>query len=103
MEMNIALALQHLFPEKKQPDDYYVFEVDGVPEIIKWNMEVPQPTEEELQTAWNDYLANLPAEPLTIEQQLEEERVARKRVEARLEGLNNDLLGFMEFQLTGGN
>jgi XkdW protein len=74
-QMNIALALKHLFPDKKQPDDYYVFEeVDGVPEIIKWNIEEPQPTEEELQAAWDDYIANLPEPPLSPIEELKKQQ-----------------------------
>jgi XkdW protein len=90
-QMNIALALKHLFPDKVQSDDYYVFEVDGVPEIIKWNMEVPQPTEAELQVAWEDYLANLPAPPKTDIQILGEQLVAKDLEIMELRQLNDAL------------
>jgi XkdW protein len=91
-QMNIALALKHLFPDKIQPDDYYVFEeVDGVPEIIIWNMEEPQPTEEELQAAWLDYQANLPAPPKTDIQILGEQLVAKDLEIMELKQLNDAL------------
>jgi hypothetical protein len=81
-----------MFPDKQQPDDYYVFEVEGVPEIIKWNMVEQQPTEAELQVAWDDYIANLPAPPKSDIQILGEQLVA-KDIEMMEMKQANDTLG----------
>jgi hypothetical protein len=46
--------------------------VDRGPYIAEWNLPVPQPTEAELQAAWEELQALPPEpEPLTLEQQVE--------------------------------
>ncbi|MEC0264458.1 XkdW family protein [Paenibacillus anseongense] len=52
--MNIPQAITHLFPQAVPFTDFIVQDdSDGNgPYIAQWNLEEPQPTEEELQAAW---------------------------------------------------
>lgn len=52
--MNIALAIMHLYPQANPITDFIVQDdSDGEgPYIAAWNLEDPQPTEEELLEAW---------------------------------------------------
>lgn len=60
--MNIALAIMHLFPNANPLIDFIVQDdSDGNgPYLAQWNLEDPQPTEDEIQEAWEAYNA-LPA------------------------------------------
>jgi hypothetical protein len=53
--MNIAQAIMHLFPQANHMNDFIVQDdSDGMGQwIAQWNLEEPQPTEEELQAAWD--------------------------------------------------
>lgn len=51
--MQIALTLQHMFPNAVLCVDFDVEHTAGEePKISKWNLEVPQPTVEEIQSHW---------------------------------------------------
>jgi hypothetical protein len=56
--MIISLAIRHIYPNADSLRDFKVQDMgDGRGQfIIEWNMIEPQPTLEELQTAWVDYL-----------------------------------------------
>jgi hypothetical protein len=83
--MNIAYAIMHIYPQAGPLIDFLVQDdSDGQgPYIAQWNLEAPQPTQEELQAAWEEYLAAEAGKPpvLTSEQRI-----------AELEGENIDLM-----------
>jgi hypothetical protein len=81
--VNIAQALKQLFPQANPLIDFVVQDdCDGNgPYIAVWNLDEPQPTEEELQSAWEEYQQNPPPSPETQEQKV-----------TRLESENADLL-----------
>ncbi|WP_019908299.1 XkdW family protein [Paenibacillus sp. HW567] len=54
--MNISLAIIFLFPKADPILDFEVWDNGDGPYIAVWNLEVPQPTEAELQAAWEAYL-----------------------------------------------
>ncbi|ULO09680.1 hypothetical protein H1230_13420 [Paenibacillus sp. 19GGS1-52] len=71
--MNIAQVIMHLYPTANQMIDFMVQDnSDGNgPFIAFWNLPEPQPTETELQAAWEAYLeeqANKPPVLTEIEQ-----------------------------------
>lgn len=60
--MNIALAIMHLYPDAKPLVDFTVIKDEKGQKIVEWNLDAPQPTEQELETAWDEYQANPPQE-----------------------------------------
>ena len=59
--MNYAQAIQHIYPEATVLEDFSVLEAKGETSI-EWNYSQPQPTEEELQTAYTASVAIKAAE-----------------------------------------
>jgi hypothetical protein len=61
MDINYALAIMQMYPDVIPSVDFRtVLDVDGSQYIAEWNLDKPQPTEEELQIAWTNYQANPP-------------------------------------------
>ncbi len=56
--MNKALAIMYLYPQAKPLVDFMVSEDENGQRISLWNIDAPEPTEEELQSAWEAYSAN---------------------------------------------
>ena len=52
--MNIAITLQHLFPDSTPRVDWLVVDDGSGQRIAEWNLADPQPTPEQLNTAWPD-------------------------------------------------
>jgi hypothetical protein len=50
--MNIAITLQHLFPDSIDRVDWSVVDDGDGPKIAEWNLSEPKPTTTELQAAW---------------------------------------------------
>ena len=67
--MNIAQAIMHLFPQVNPMIDFIVQDdSDGEGTYIAhWGLEEPEPTEEELQAAWDDFESLPVLEPLETE------------------------------------
>lgn len=69
--MILAHALQQLFPNASPRTDY-ILQDDGEGVYVKeWNLPDPQPTEAELEAAWNAWLADQPvrdAQTLILQQ-----------------------------------
>ncbi|NJJ37812.1 XkdW family protein [Paenibacillus apii] len=89
--MNISKAIQHLYPDVDVMKDFEVWDnADGNgPYIAVWNLKGPQPTEEELQAAWEAYQqaeANKPPVETDAERmsQLEQENKLLKAQNAAL-------------------
>jgi hypothetical protein len=74
--MNIAQAIMHLFPQANPMIDFIVQDdSDGEgPYLAQWNIEAPQPTEEELQAAWEAYLVAEAGKP---KPETDQEKIAR--------------------------
>ncbi|WP_025692598.1 XkdW family protein [Paenibacillus zanthoxyli] len=55
--MDLYLAIKHIFPSARVDKDFALLDKsDGKgPYIAVWNLEAPQPTEEELLAAWEAY------------------------------------------------
>lgn len=91
--MNIAQAIMHLFPQANLLQDFLVQDdSDGKgPYIAQWNLDAAQPTEEELQAAWEAYQAAEASKPpvLTAEQQI-------SALQAENAKLKNDNVATME-------
>ncbi|GGG06710.1 hypothetical protein GCM10010912_59210 [Paenibacillus albidus] len=88
--MNIASAILHLFPGKSPLKDFEIRDdSDGKgPYIAEWNLEEPQPTEEELQAAWEAYLeaeANKPPELTEMEKLQKENALLKAQITAQSE------------------
>lgn len=60
--MNKAIAVQQIYPNAIPMKDFVVINDDGIQKIIQWNYPQPQPTEEELLTAYDAYITNKPSE-----------------------------------------
>jgi XkdW protein len=73
--MHIGDALEKMFPGARQPFDYAVEQVDGGYQIVSWNMDEPQPSEEEIQAVLDELEANPPAEPLSPYDELKKQHV----------------------------
>ena len=74
-------AIEYLYPNAVQGTDFDVYADDGVQYIPFWKLDDPQPTEEELQVAYDNYLATREPEPPTLEErvtQLEKDVAALK-------------------------
>lgn len=87
MEVNYNAAIQYLYPQSKPNVDYVILAEDGKQTIHKWNMPVKEPTEKELQDAWNKFLEQPREEILTPEEKvvnLEEEVLKLKKDIAEL-------------------
>jgi hypothetical protein len=83
--MNIALSILHLYPDADSMRDFLVQDdSDGKgPYIAAWNLDAPQPTETELQAAWEAYLeteANKPPELTEVEQLRAENAALQSRL-----------------------
>lgn len=50
--MNLALAVIYLFPTADPFRDFRVEDDGNGQAIVSWNLEAPQPTEQELEAAW---------------------------------------------------
>ncbi|MEC0242759.1 XkdW family protein [Paenibacillus dokdonensis] len=71
--MNKALAIMYMFPGADPSSDFIVLDDDGVQTIIEWNIDAPEPTEDELQQAWEEYLKQpAPEPPKPLETQMSE-------------------------------
>lgn len=73
--MNIPQIIKHLYPNASPIIDFIVQDdSDGNgPYIASWNLPDPQPTETELQAAWEALQSLPPApEPLTAEQRMDQ-------------------------------
>lgn len=62
---SLALAILHLYPELKPDIDFVVVSEEDIQWIAKWNNEHPEPSDADLEAAWEDYLANPPEKPLS--------------------------------------
>lgn len=58
--MNKVHAISRLFPDAVQGRDFDVYSHNGEQYIALWKLDEPEPTEEELQQAYEDYQANPP-------------------------------------------
>ncbi|MCY7780093.1 XkdW family protein [Bacillus haynesii] len=58
--MNLALAVKYLFPNAVIGEDFVIRDDgDGRGQYIEtWNLSDPQPSDKELQVAWENYLKN---------------------------------------------
>lgn len=54
----------YLYPDANPLIDFEVVSRNGVQTITKWNLTVPEPTENELIVAWEKYLKLPPPEPI---------------------------------------
>lgn len=84
--MNISLAIRFLFPNVDPMFDFEVWDNGDGPYIAVWNQEQPQPTEAELQTAWEAYQkaeVNKPPK-LTEMEKLQQENALLKAQNAAL-------------------
>ncbi|MFK7692848.1 XkdW family protein [Paenibacillus sp. HJGM_3] len=103
--MNKAHAIMHLFPGTNPfSGDFEVRDDgDGIQYIHAWNINAPQPSEADLQAAWDDLQANPTTPPLTLEDKvtlleasnllLQEEKTA---LEQRLQATEGAILFLMD-------
>ncbi|WP_025691971.1 XkdW family protein [Paenibacillus zanthoxyli] len=91
--MNKAQAIMYLYPEANPLRDFEVRDIcDGNgPYIAVWNLDVPQPTEEELQAAWEAYQKAEADKPLAEPDELEQLRKELADSKTALEGTNGKL------------
>ncbi len=55
--MNKSLAIMYLYPQARPIEDFQVSEDEKGQIISLWNIDEPQPSEEELQSAWESVQA----------------------------------------------
>jgi hypothetical protein len=72
VQLNIALSILHLYPDAVPSKDFIVQDDSDYkgPYLAAWNLDEPQPTDEELKTAWEAYQeaeANKPPQLTEIE------------------------------------
>lgn len=75
--MNIALAIKYMYPNAKTPQDFEVIDLNnGEPAFIsEWNLSEPQPTEAELQAAWEQLQTLPPSQEPSTSKQLTSEQL----------------------------
>lgn len=110
--MNKALAIKYLYPNAELGKDYSVRD-DGEGQFIDtWLLEEPEPSVEELDAAWQEYLKLDNEQPMTqvekqlllIGEQLAKEKIARQQSE-RVNATIGQQLAEMRieiFKLKGG-
>lgn len=117
--MNISLAIMYMYPQANPLVDFSVQDdSDGEgPYIAKWDVKnangvvLPEPTEAELQTAWDAYLAEetakIPVE--TLEQKVERLGSEKEASEIENKRLNDVVIGqgqvqqeLLELLISGG-
>jgi hypothetical protein len=76
--MNIATALKVLFPNARQPFDFLVQDDGDGPYLAQWNLPDPQPTEGELQAAWDTWEAGQPARDASALEKSEAQPAAKQ-------------------------
>lgn len=85
--MNKALAIKYLYPDAELGKDFSVRD-DGEGQFIDtWALEEPIPSDEELESAWQEYLKLDNEQPMTqvekqlllIGEQLAKEKIARQQ------------------------
>lgn len=94
--MNLAACILHIYPAAKQDVDFVVQDdSDGRgPYIAIWKLDAPQPTEAELQAAWEAYQAEeaqrpvMPTETEILGMQLVQREIETMQLQAA-----NDMLG----------
>lgn len=70
--VNYELAIKKLYPNARENLDFIIAaDVNGIQEIVYWGYTEPEPSKQELQTAWEEYLENPPIEPLTPAEELQ--------------------------------
>ncbi|WP_310549933.1 XkdW family protein [Paenibacillus glufosinatiresistens] len=73
--MHLSSAIQHLYPKANPFRDFLVQDdTDGRgPYIAYWGLDAPQPTDEELQHAWDEYQKSndFSAKPESLEQRIQ--------------------------------
>ncbi|NQX66816.1 hypothetical protein HQN90_11845 [Paenibacillus alba] len=92
--MNIAQAIMHLYPDANPLTDFIVQDdSDGQgPYIAKWNLESPEPTEEQLQSAW-EAMQPTPEQVLSQSKQSKTEELNSKCNTTILSGFKSKALG----------
>jgi hypothetical protein len=73
-EKSIALAIMQIYPHLQPGIDFRVVSENGEQWIEEWYSADPKPTLEELDEAWNDYIANPPQDPLSPIEQLQKDQ-----------------------------
>lgn len=96
--MELGATLSYLYPNLTNGEDYFVLNKGEGPYIASWNADMSQPTEAELQTAWEQLQANPPVEPLSP---IDELRLENKLLKQQLEQTNADMAAFMDYVLGG--
>lgn len=81
--MELGATISYLYPNLENGRDYILMDKGEGPVIVSWNAGVPQPTELELQTAWEEYQTS----PKPVEIPMEE------RIKSLEEAMNFILLG----------
>lgn len=74
--MHLPTAIKQLYPNAISLVDFTVQDDGEGPYIAEWNLSNPQPTETELQSAWEQYQLNPPPVPKSENQLLGEQIVA---------------------------
>ncbi|UKS24876.1 XkdW family protein [Paenibacillus sp. HWE-109] len=92
--MNIPQAIMHLHPQANPLADFIVQDdSDGNgPYIAKWNLESPEPTEEQLQSAW-EAMQPTPEQVLSQSKQSKTEELNSKCNTTILSGFKSNALG----------
>jgi hypothetical protein len=62
--MNKGLAIMYLYPNANPLIDFEVVSRDGIQTITNWIIDAPEPTEDELIKAWEEYSKLPPPEPV---------------------------------------
>lgn len=72
--MELGTVMNYLYPDFKNGKEYVVANNGEGAFITSWNADVPQPTDVELQTAWQQIQANPPVIPLSAIEQLQKDQ-----------------------------
>lgn len=71
---SFSIAIMQIYPNLIPGQDFRVVcELDNQ-YIAEWNNSEVQPTQEQLEAAWNAYVANPPPKPLTDVEQLQKDQ-----------------------------
>lgn len=72
--MDLTATIKKIYPDTVENRDFVIMDNGEGPFIAEWNLVDPQPTEDQLAAAWNDYQLNPPVKPLSAFEQLQKDQ-----------------------------
>lgn len=72
--MDVVKAVKHLFPNANENEDFVILNNGEGDFIAEWHIDSQQPTQEQLNIAWDQYQSNPPQVPLSELERLKKQQ-----------------------------